>query len=181
MLDQLERRLADRRARVDVVCADLAQPLPLQQPVDAIISVAAFHWISDHAALFRNLADVLRPCGQLVADCGGEGNVASIVAAIEDVLGETEGIWNFAGIDETQQRLAGAGFTEIDVTLRRDPGRLEDGPQFESYLATVVLGAHMKRLPEPERTDFVRAVMDKLSEPVVDYVRLEIRARRAPA
>src|SRR5262245_10178965 len=181
MLDQLERRLASRRARVDVVCADLAQPLPLQQPVDAIISVAAFHWISDHAALFRNLADVLEPNGQLVADCGGEGNVASIVAAIEDVLAEPEGVWNFAGINETQQRLANAGFTDIAVTLRRDPGRLEAGPQFESYLATVVLGAHMKRLPEPERAAFVRAVMDKLSEPIVDYVRLEILARRAPA
>jgi len=111
MLDQLERRLADRRARVDVVCADLAQPLPLQQPVDAIISVAAFHWIADHAALFRNLAGVLEPNGQLVADCGGEGNVATIVAAIEDVLAEPERIWNFAGIDETQQRLEDAGVT----------------------------------------------------------------------
>ena len=180
MLDQLERRLPDRLARVDIVCADLAQPLFLQKPVDAIVSVAAFHWISDHGALFRNLADVLRPNGQLVADCGGSGNVAAIVAAIEDVLGETDDIWNFAGIDETHERLADAGFTDIDVTLRRDSGRLESVEQFESYLATVVLGAHMSRLPESERIDFVRAVRGSLSEPVVDYVRLEISARRAP-
>lgn len=181
MLDQLERRLADRRERVDVVHADLTRPLPLDQPVDAIVSVAAFHWISDHAALFRNLADVLRPDGQLVADCGGRGNVTSIVAAIEDVLGEPAGIWNFAGIGETEERLADAGFTDIDVTLRPDPARLEAGAQLESYLATVVLGAHMNRLPEAERRDFVRAVQDRLPEPVVDYVRLELRARRAPA
>src|SRR5262249_59123305 len=148
---QLERRLADRRAGVDVVCADLAQPLTLQQPVDAIVSVAAFHWIADHAALFRNLAGVLRPNGQLVADCGGQGNVASIVAAIEDVLAEPEGVWNFAGINETQQRLANAGFTDIAVTLRRDPGRLEAGAPFASYPAAGVLGAHMKRTPQPDK------------------------------
>ena len=181
MLDQLERRLGYRRERVDIVQADLTQPLPLDQPVDAIVSVAAFHWISDHEALFRNLAAVLRPGGEFVADCGGQGNVASIVAAIDEVLGESTGIWNFAGTAETEERLRDAGFTDIDVTLRRDPARLEAGAQFGSYLATVVLGAHMSRLPESERVDFVRAVQDRLTEPIVDYVRLELRATRAPA
>jgi trans-aconitate 2-methyltransferase len=46
-------------------------------------------------------------------------------------------------------------------------------------MATVVLGAHLQRLPEADRAPFVRAVIDRLREPVVDYVRLEIRARRA--
>ncbi len=50
--------------------------------------------------------------------------------------------------------------------------------QFESYLATVVLGAQLERLPEPERPAFVREIMDRLSEPVVDYVRLEMRGRK---
>jgi trans-aconitate 2-methyltransferase len=74
MLDQLARRLADRRERVQIIHADLTQPLPIAQPVDAIISVAAFHWISDHSTLFRNLASVLDAGGQFVADCGGQGN-----------------------------------------------------------------------------------------------------------
>ena len=178
MLDQLARRMADRREQVEIIHADLIQPLPVEPPVDAIISVAAFHWIADHATLFRNLASVLRPDGQFVADCGGQGNIASIVAAIENVLGESPAIWNFAGLEETERRLKDAGFTEIEVTLRPDPARLEAGLQFESYLATVVLGAHLERLPEPERPAFVRAIMDRLSEPVVDYVRLEMRARK---
>ena len=73
--------------------------------MDAVISVAAFHWISDHDALFRNLASVLRPGGQFVVDCGGQGNAARIVAAIDEVLGESPAIWNFAGAEETERRL----------------------------------------------------------------------------
>ncbi len=178
MLDQLERRVADRREQVEVIHADLTQPVPVSERVDAIVSVAAFHWISDHDTLFRNLASVLRTNGQFVADCGGQGNIASIVAAIEDVLGESPAIWNFAGVEETERRLEDAGFTDIEVALTPDPARLEAGTQFESYLAIVVLGAHMARLPEPERPAFVRAVCDRLSEPVVDYVRLTIRAKK---
>jgi trans-aconitate 2-methyltransferase len=179
MLEQLRVRLADRSDRVEIVQADLTKPLPLQGHVDAVFSVATFHWISDHDTLFRNLAGVLRPGGQFVADCGGQGNVARIAAAIEDALGDSPAIWNFAGAEETERRLEDAGFTDIDVALVPDPCRLEPGEQFESYLATLVLGAHLDRLPEPERAEFVRAVVERLPEPVVDYVRLTFRAKRA--
>ena len=179
MLEQLRVRLADRSDRVEIVQADLMKPLPLQGHVDAVFSVATFHWISDHETLFRNLAGVLRPGGQFVADCGGQGNVARIAAAIEDALGDSPAIWNFAGAEETERRLEDAGFTDIDVALVPDPCRLELGEQFESYLATLVLGAHLDRLPEPERAEFVRAVVERLPEPVVDYVRLTFRAKRA--
>jgi trans-aconitate 2-methyltransferase len=178
MLDQLERRVADLRQRVEIIHADLAHPLPIAEPVDAIVSVAAFHWVSDHAALFCNLAAVLCAGGQLVAECGGEGNIASIVAAVDDVLGESPVIWNFAGVEETERRLEEAGFTDIEVALIPDSGRLEEGAQFESYLATLVLGAHLERVPEPEQAAFLRAVIDKLPDPVVDYVRLTMQARK---
>jgi trans-aconitate 2-methyltransferase len=180
MLEQCEIRLADRRDRVEIIHADLTRPIPVEGKVDAVFSVAAFHWISDHDALFRNLASVLRTDGQFVADCGGQGNVVRIMAAITDVLGESPAIWNFAGVEETEQRLEAAGFTDIEVALIPDAGELESGAQFESYMATVVLGAHLDRLPESERAGFVRAVCNRLPEPVVDYVRLTIRATRAP-
>ena len=37
----------------------------------------------------------------------------------------------------------------------------------------------MERLPEADRDAFVRAVANGLDEPVIDYVRLNIVARRA--
>lgn len=69
MLEQLRVRLADQSDRVEIVQPDLTKPLPVQGHVDAVFSVATFHWISDHDTLFRNLGGVLRPGGQFVADC----------------------------------------------------------------------------------------------------------------
>ncbi|MFF2778635.1 class I SAM-dependent methyltransferase [Streptomyces sp. NPDC058052] len=183
MLEQLRTKLADRLDRLDVIEADLTKPLELGGPVDAISSVATFHWITDHAALFANLAASLRTGGQFVAECGGAGNVARINAAVEEVLGsapdEGEKVWYFAGVEETAARLRAAGFTDVEVSLLPDPARLDAGDQLCSYLATVVLGSHLDRLPESDHEDFVRAVAARLPEPVVDYVRLNITARRA--
>ena len=47
----------------------------LEEPVDAILSTATFHWIADHERLFARLHAALRPGGRLVAQCGGEGNI----------------------------------------------------------------------------------------------------------
>ena len=46
-------------------------------------------------------------------------------------------------------------------------------------MRTVVLGAHLERLPPSEHDAFVRAVADGIGEPVIDYVRLNIVARRS--
>jgi trans-aconitate 2-methyltransferase len=77
MIAQAGVRFADE-PRVDLVVADLTEPLPIDGLVDAILSTATFHWIADHRSLFRNLASVLRPRGQLVAQCGGAGNISSL-------------------------------------------------------------------------------------------------------
>jgi len=53
MIAEAERRFA---GRVELINADLVNPLPLDEPVDAVFSNAVFHWISDHDALIANLA-----------------------------------------------------------------------------------------------------------------------------
>jgi trans-aconitate 2-methyltransferase len=178
MLEQLRARLADRLDRVDVIQADLTTPLPDTILADAAFSVATFHWIEDHDALFANLARHLRPGAQFVAECGGQGNITKVSAAIDEVLGQPPSPWSFAGVEDTRDRLARAGFTDIDVALVPDPARLEPGEQFQTFLRTVILGAELDRLPADEHDAFVRAVADRLDEPVVDYVRLEFSARR---
>ncbi len=179
MLERLRAKLAGRLDRVEVVHADLTAPLQLSAPADAAFSVATFHWIHDHDALFANIARALRPGAQFAADFGGRGNVARIRAAIADLTGEGPDVWNFAGVDETRERLERTGFTDVDARLVADPARLEPGEQFHSYLATVMLGPQLDRLPPDERPGFVRAVAARLPEPVIDYVRLEFSARRA--
>ncbi len=182
MLAQLRERLAGQLDRIQVLQADLREPLPAIQPVDAVLSVATLHWLPDHAQVFGSVARLLRPGGQFVAEAGGAGNIDMVRAALA-ALGADDGqdIWNFAGPAETRERLAAAGFSDIDVGLVPDPARFDSAGQLEAFLATVVLGAHLRDLPPEERRPFVRAVAGRLAEPVVDYVRLQIRATRAPA
>src|SRR4051794_10766200 len=106
MVESARSRLAAYRDRVELVVADLARPLPLPAgSVDDVLSTATFHWVSDHDALFANLARVLGPGGRLVAQCGGGDNIVRVRAAI-GAAGETwDGPWTFATADATRARL----------------------------------------------------------------------------
>src|SRR3954447_11822891 len=56
MVEACRERLARFGDRVEYVVADLGAPLPIADPVDAVLSTATFHWVPDHDSLFRNLA-----------------------------------------------------------------------------------------------------------------------------
>lgn len=104
--------------------------------------------------------------------------VGFVLDLIPDVLAAPPATGNFAGIEETERRLLHAGFTDIDVGLIPDAARFT-ADQFRSYLTTVVLRPHLNRLRDADRAEFVQAIVDRLPEPVVDYVRLTIRGRKA--
>ena len=84
MVEEATAQLADLAPRVRFAQADLTE-LELPEPVDVIVSTATFHWILDHDLLFRRLHAALRPGGLLVAQCGGDGNIARTLAAAEAV------------------------------------------------------------------------------------------------
>jgi len=180
MIEEARGRLAGFGDRVAYVVADLGRPLPLGSlaPVDAILSTATFHWVPDHDALFANLAAVLRVGGRLVAQCGGSGNIASIQAVLATIGDGWLGDVHFETPEATARRLAAAGFVDIETWLQPEPTRFERGEPFETYLRTVVLGSHVARLPPTERDAFVSEVAGRLGDPVIDYVRLNITARR---
>jgi trans-aconitate 2-methyltransferase len=173
--------------RAEVRQADLAT-LSLPEPVDAAFSNAVFHWVADHDALFAALRRALRPGWRLVAQCGGEGNVARFhrcaaqVAARDPYaahLGGWEGPWNFQGAQATAARLEAAGFTDVDCWLEPWPVTPPDPPAF---LRSVCLGYHLARLPEQLREPYIADVLAALGDPVqLDYVRLNIAARRPGA
>jgi trans-aconitate 2-methyltransferase len=177
MLAEASGRLARHAGRVEFVEADLGRPLPLEKPADAVLSTAAFHWVRDHDALFANLAAVMRPGAQLVAQCGGAGNIANVVAVLRD-LGETWTPWTFATPEETTARLHAAGFGEVEAWLQPEPTAIEPGEPLATYVETVMLRDYVARLPEPERPPFVRAVTARLPGGLIDYVRLNLAATR---
>lgn len=182
MLAEARRRLARFGARIAYVEADLGQPLPLDEPVDAVLSTAVFHWVPDHDALFRNLAVVLRPGGRLVAQCGGVGNIEGVRRIVRTVGDGFDAARNFAAPLATAARLEAGGFRNVEVWLSDAPWRFEPGAQIEAYLEAVCRREHVARLPEADRAAFIHAVASRLPEPVIDYVRLNIVAvRRAGA
>jgi trans-aconitate 2-methyltransferase len=169
---------------VDVRQADLLE-LALDEPVDAILSTATFHWVPDHERLFANLHAALSPGGRLVAQCGGHGNVAEIKQAGIEVAREAPYAqhfdgwstdWTFATPEETERRLHAAGFRDVWCWLTRvdvDPG------DPEAYLRAICLGSFVARLPEELRDPFVAAALERLPDPLqIHYVRLNILARR---
>ena len=86
-----------------------------------MLSTATFHWVPDHDALFANLAAVLRPGGQLVAQCGGAGNTASVLEAVREVGDNLPGAVTFATPEETARRLEAAGFVDAETWLNARP------------------------------------------------------------
>ena len=179
MIDAARERLAPFGDRIEYVVADLGEPLPIDRAVDAIFSTATFHWVPDHDAMFRHLAAVIRPGGRLVAQFGGAGNIASIRRALADLGDAWLAPAHFETVIDTARRLDAAGFVDIECWLHDEPTRLEPGEPFATFLRTVVLGAHLDRLPESERDAFVESVVSRLDEPVIDYVRLNVSAVRA--
>ena len=134
----------------------------------------------DHDPLFANLAAALRPGGTLVAQCGGTGNVATVFAAPASAgRAVAPDHTNFAGPAETTRRLEASGFRDVWVWLQQEPTRFEPGEQIESFLATVVLRTALDGLPPGERRALAHEVAIRLPRPEIDYVRLNILARRA--
>jgi len=179
MVGAARERLAAFADRIEYVVADLGRPLPLEGLVDAVLSTATFHWVTDHDALFANLAAVLRPGGRLVAQCGGVGNIASVQRVLTTIGDGWLGPAHFETPMATVRRLDTAGFVDVECWLTDEPTRFEAGEPFETYLRTVVLGAHLERLPPGEHDAFVHEVAVHLPEPLIDYVRLNIVARRS--
>jgi trans-aconitate 2-methyltransferase len=169
MLAAARTRLGER---VELVHEDLEQLDLGERRVDAILSTATFHWLTDHARLFARLRAALCDGGQLVAQCGGTGNTAELLVATRAVgnrepydaqLGGWDGPWNFVGPE--------AG---VDTWLVSKPAPYED---LREWLVTNALTAHTARLPAELREPFVDAVAAELGpEPTISYIRLNIDA-----
>ena len=178
MVAMARRRLGDR---AEVWCQDVLD-LDVEEPVDAIVSTATLHWVSDHDRLWARLARALRPDGVLEIQCGGAGNIDCVREVIEAVARDTApelvgwSPWVFAGPQETERRLIGAGFIAIQCWLAERPTRPRD---VDAFVRTSILPAHLARLPAERRERFAAAVVAGVSVPL-DYVRLNVSAVRGP-
>jgi trans-aconitate 2-methyltransferase len=158
--------------QVDVRAADLMEPWPVESgTVDAVMSVAAFHWLPHPDRAWAQVARVLRPGGRIQLDAGGHGNIERLLAAVDEV-GASGKLpqWHYAAAEETVQYLESVGLEAIDVHLRIAPAYFESDDIYLTYLKDVVL----HHLTDAERLQVAHIMGDRC----VDYVRLEVTATK---
>jgi trans-aconitate 2-methyltransferase len=178
MLGASSERLAAYEDRVELLRLDLRDAEPLHQPCDAAMSVAGLHWLPDHERVFGWLAASLVPGARFSGEWGGHGNIARVSAVLAE-LGLSDGsAWNFPTAEVTKRRLENAGFADVQVELRPAPVTFASREELLGYLETVVLGRHAESRPADELADLAAQIADRLPGGVVDYVRLEVTARR---
>jgi trans-aconitate 2-methyltransferase len=70
-----------------------------------------------------------------------------------------------------------AGFVDVRAMTHIEPVTPDDP---ERFMSTMVLGAHLDRLPPELHDRFIRRVMEEMEHPhEMRYVRLTLSARRA--
>ncbi len=182
-LDQVE---AARRRGLGAYVMD-GQHLPFADEFDAVFSNAALHWMPRAADVIAGVWRALKPGGRFIAECGGVGNVAAVVAALVDALrrrgldGEGANPWYFRTPEEYHSPLQAQGFTVTFMTLFPRPTPLPG--DITGWLETFA-GSFISRVAVKERTTFLAEVREALRPTLcdtegrwtTDYVRLRFAA-----
>jgi trans-aconitate methyltransferase len=162
----------------------------VEVPVDAVFSNAALHWMFPPEVVAASVARALEPGGRFVAEMGGCGNIATIVAAVYQTLAE-EGIpreqvrnpWYFPSIGAYASLLERAGFEVRFMQLFDRPTPLDDCPNgiadwlrmFGGDLLTVVPADRRTRVQE-RVNELTRPRLKREGRWVADYRRLRFMA-----
>jgi trans-aconitate 2-methyltransferase len=168
--------------------------LPFVDAFDAVFSAATFHWIPDHDRLFASIHHALKPGGRLVAQAGGQGNLDRLYGRARVLMRSPAcssffSSWiepsHFENADDTEQRLARAGFRDIDVSIVPAPVAFATAGAYAEFTAAVCLRHQLDRLPLAARQPFMAQITEQAlaDDPplTLDYFRLNITARKGRA
>lgn len=164
-----------------------AEHLGFRREFDAVFSNAALHWMTGAENVVRGVAQALKPGGRFVGECGGRGNIAAIVAALEQELtrrGVGPGAanpWYFPAPQDYRSMLEDHGFTVENMELIPRPTALPG--DMAAWIET--FGQNFTGAPPPgERAAYIADVQERLRPQLcdargrwtADYVRLRFRA-----
>ena len=190
MLQTARERLAPAGNRVEFHRCDLSN-FDLPQPVDGIFSNAVFHWVPDHDSMFRSLFRALKPGGWLIAQFGGEGNLARLKARTRELCNVepfakymkefTDGA-HYEGEAATRRRAEAAGFVGVETGRHPEPVHFPQPALMKAFVSKVNLHRYLAALPDELSEQFAEKVveMSKDDDPpyTLDYMRLTIRAHK---
>jgi trans-aconitate methyltransferase len=129
MIEAARTRLPNVELRV----AD-GHDFAVDEPVDAVFSNAALHWMPAAVEVLGCVSDALRHGGRFVAEMGATGNVATVMAAVDRAcreagLPERDWPWFFPSPAQYAAMLEDAGLEIRELDFRDRPTKLvgEDG------------------------------------------------------
>ena len=109
-----------------------AAALPFTSEFTVVFSNATLHWLSDQQAAVRGIARALRPEGRAIAQFGGQGNVADVIASFE--------------------RVANAARWRTITTLGDSPYHFHAATTYETWLREAGMEIHECRLIPKDMT-----------------------------
>ncbi|MBA2772117.1 MAG: methyltransferase domain-containing protein [Sphingomonas sp.] len=160
-----------------------AADLRFSEAFDAAFSNATLHWVLDKERAARAIWFALKHGGRFAGEMGGDGNLARLREALDDVL-VTRGFgpptyaanW-YPEVEEFVAVYEQAGFNDVDARLIQRPTLLEHG--VAAWVTTFRKGwLDRADVPEEERADIAAAVADRVGSNVADYVRLRFIMRK---
>lgn len=182
-IDSSLSMIAAARARgLDARLMDAAQ-LKFGEAFDAAFSNATLHWVLDKERAARAIWFALKHGGRFAGEMGGDGNLAKLREALDDVLvASGYGPPTYAAnwyptVEEFVAVYEQAGFKDIDARLIERPTELEHG--VAAWVTTFRKGwLDRAGVPEEERGSIAEAVADRVGTNVADYVRLRFIMRK---
>ena len=160
------------------------------EPFDAVFSNAVLHWVHKVDEAIKCVYDSLKTGGRFVAEMGGKGNNAHIMAATQQVLEKhrypqlaNKKPWYFPSLGEYTTKLENAGFRVTSAIHFDRPTLLHDGRVGVERWLTMFGDTFFEGIEMTEKQQILTEITDML-EPnynkggnwYIDYVRLRFVA-----
>jgi trans-aconitate 2-methyltransferase len=202
MIANAKKNLKDF-SNIIFIKSDLSD-LKLPEKIDLIFSNEVIHWILDHKKLFTNFWNLLKPCGKLFIQFGGDGNIDTIPAILEKIrqsdrfnhyFKNWKIPWNFASSKDTIKILDDVGFRDVQVNSEKRTVKFENPQEYVLFMKTVVVRPYLSYLLADDNSNNIKNLfMDEFLNELhnkydntnkkrnikleFDYMRLKITAKK---
>ena len=173
---------AARAKGLDARLMDAAE-IKFIEAFDAAFSNATLHWVIDKHRAARAIWFALKADGRFAGEMGGEGNLARLREALDDVLvvrGYGPPIYAanwYPSVEEFVELYESVGFRDIDARLIERPTALDHG--VAAWVTTFRRGwLDRVGVPDDERAAIADEVADRVGTDIADYVRLRFIMRK---
>jgi trans-aconitate methyltransferase len=166
-----------------------ARDFHFDTPFDAVFSNAALHWVREANAAVRCIAEALKPGGRLVLEMGAKGNIARVMAGVEEVLRAAgypaQHTWYFPSLGEYSVLLEQHGFEVQFARTFPRWNKLEHPERGMREWLEMFGGAYFEGIPAHRHEALIREIESTLRPTLwrdgawyADYRRLRVLADR---